>query len=424
MTDIQDNNAKIDMETEESKLLRMFREKYKRRENERARREARIEHLKQLIEEMPDSDEIPSEEDRRIEKEIDEAQKLINARDQTKTIFRIPKGIYDQDGNKVATFDATVNLKTDPTRMRADKQAIFVAVLMKNREVKFETKLMGDVDLDIVKGIQFKIPPEPSREEPVKIRPEVSAETAVPKAGTRTVATNVPRREGKSPTTTLPEETFGFDTESTSQEASNLREEAESQNTITPTPEPKTYQRKRSTTKRQQKKRKVYSSDSQTENSEEERERKESVTRKRQRRDTSTPKTRAKDGRKLVDLTNRIRDEKGRLLGYKPGLQPAKIQSKKPKIKMPTISPPPATPELQVGVRRLAERQSQSLEIEPTLRPTVDFCPEEAPQREQENGHPEGRSQQPILEAEGETDVVVPAMQPLEERTTSNPWRG
>lgn len=100
----------------------------------------------------------------------------------------------------------------------------------------------------------------------------------------------------------------------------------------TSTPEPKTYERMRSTIKQAQKKRQVYDSDlDDQKNSEEEVKRKVKPARKRTRRDTSTrknssmPKTTAKDGRKLADVTNRLKDEKGRLQGYKPDLQPAKI---------------------------------------------------------------------------------------------------
>lgn len=207
VTNKQSDYIRITMETEEAKLLREFREKYRKREEERTRREARITFLKRMIEEISATDDIASEEDSRIEEEIDEAQRLLNARDQNKTVFRIMESVYDVDGNEVATFDATINLKTNPARIKADKQAILVALLMKDQKVKFESKLMGDVDLNIVKNIQFKIPIEISEEK----RPQEGTKSIVPRTEDEIVTPDVPERKGVSPIEIRSEETFGFD---------------------------------------------------------------------------------------------------------------------------------------------------------------------------------------------------------------------
>lgn len=73
MTGDQEVNEELDMEREEIRLLREFKEKRSRREKKMMRRRARIEHLRQLIQDLPDSDEMSSEEDRKIEREIEEA---------------------------------------------------------------------------------------------------------------------------------------------------------------------------------------------------------------------------------------------------------------------------------------------------------------------------------------------------------------
>lgn len=157
----------------------------------------------------------------------------------------------------------------------------------------------------------------------------------------------------------------------------------------------KAYQKRKRSTNRRPKKKQIYSSDSDSQmNSEEEPKPKKKMTKRKKSEKIETPKTdekietpktRAKDGRKLADVTNRIRDSRGRLLGYKPGMQPEKIQSKKksspgeperasrtiPKrkarIKMPSVTPARATPELQVEVKKLLTKQTLSIIPQPTL---------------------------------------------------------
>lgn len=157
-----------------------------------------------------------------------------------------------------------------------------------------------------------------------------------------------------------------------------------------------------------------------------------------------------------MDVTNRIRDERGRLLGYKPGTQPERVQTKKKdptreslqksestpkkraKIKMPFTVPALATPELQVEVRRLLTKQTFSIEAEPTLpadilqdagisrarsiRPTSYFHPEAALQHQRES-QPEGEKVPPpeasgpeaVRDTTGEEDVEIPASQPQQD---------
>lgn len=158
LTSYQGENELGKMEREELRLLKLLKEKSKRREAEMVRRKARIEHLRQLIDDLSDTDEIPSEEERRIEDEIEEAQRLVNSRNENRTRFRVTEEITDRYDNEVATFDATINVKTDPTRMRADKQALMITLVIKNRELRVVKKLLGDADMENTDKIQYKIP--------------------------------------------------------------------------------------------------------------------------------------------------------------------------------------------------------------------------------------------------------------------------
>lgn len=333
------------MEREESRLLRIYREKLRKREKKEARRASRIEHLKYLIDNIPDVEEIPDDEDHRIEEEIDEVERIYNALDESKTIFRIMKEVCDRDEREVAKFYATVNLKTDPTRMRADKQGIMAIVIIKNREMRVETKLLGDIDLNNLGNLQIKM----SGIDPIRLSENIEkrrgTEIAIPKTVTRDDTTNVPMVRGETPVTTQPEETTVPCPDTIEQEIT-IQTEGEREN-ITPrtsTPRTSTSQaypeeeekRSRKRTHSSKRKRYTYSDSSEESTSEEEaREKRKMVrktsSRKKPEEEKEMKKTRAKDGRKLVDLSNRIRDEKGRILGYKPGTQPAKIQIKKKK---------------------------------------------------------------------------------------------
>lgn len=161
--------------------------------------------------------------------------------------------------------------------------------------------------------------------------------------GTETASPVTPRKEGEAPTAVLPEETFSYGSGSTSRETSSV---------IIRTPVQKTYSRKRNSAKRPTRKRAIISDSEEDDDEEEYVPEKKMVTRKKPVKRTNEQERRAKDGRRLVDLTNRIRDEKGRIRGYKSGTEPAKIQKKKPRMKMPSISPPLVTPELRIAVDR------------------------------------------------------------------------
>lgn len=110
-----------------------------------------------MIAEIPsDPEEIPDEEDREIELAIDEAEKQYNLRDESKKMFRIAEKIFDNYCNEVAFFNATINLKTNPARMRPDKQGILIACIIKDGRIRTETRLLGDVNIDAIKTYSSK----------------------------------------------------------------------------------------------------------------------------------------------------------------------------------------------------------------------------------------------------------------------------
>lgn len=110
------NSAKLEMEIEEAKLLKRFREKFERQDRNEERRRARIEYLKQMIAEISsDPEDIPDE--RQIEEVIREAEMQYNMREKARKIFRVREKVYDIDGNKVAFINATISVKVNPTRI-------------------------------------------------------------------------------------------------------------------------------------------------------------------------------------------------------------------------------------------------------------------------------------------------------------------
>lgn len=118
-----------------------------------------------MIEQLTECDDINSEEEKRLEEEIRETQKMINEKDQTRSILRIAREIPDTEGNQAAKFDATINLKINPRYFNKEKQAILVGIMIKDHEVKVDTNVMNDVDMKFVRGLRFEIPVGPSTRE-------------------------------------------------------------------------------------------------------------------------------------------------------------------------------------------------------------------------------------------------------------------
>lgn len=144
-------------------------------------------------------------------------------------------------------------------------------------------------------------------------------------------------------TTIQPEVTFDLSPETTVRDTIYQTEDGPEKMPRTSTPEPR-QKKKRSSRKRRHSYREKSTSTSESldesqSTSEEEIKKKTKRTSAKQKPEgkTKAHKTRVKDGRKLVDLSNRIRDDKGRILGYKPG---TRSTAKRSRCKdSPTMTP-------------------------------------------------------------------------------------
>lgn len=200
------NSAKLEMESEEAKLLKRFREKCERRDRNEERRRARIEHLKQMIAEIPsDPEDIPDEEERQIEEAIREAETQFNMREKARKIFRV-REVCDIDGNEVAFINATISVKVNPTRMQFDRQGIMMSTMMKENKMKTKTQLLGDINVDEIINLQFEMQELPE-EEAMEEREPQRTETNIPVAATGIKQTNVTTEVDEVSYTNLPEVT-------------------------------------------------------------------------------------------------------------------------------------------------------------------------------------------------------------------------
>lgn len=170
-------------------------------------------------------------------------------------------------------------------------------------------------------------------------------ESNVPIAETRIRETSVPMEVDASSSTNRPEVTVDPSPEGTIEDTVREMEVGPEEMPQTSTPKPV---QKRKTRKRVHiyREKETSTSESLEESNEEETKKKRSkkVTTNQKKptdKKQKAPKTVAKDGRKLVDLSNRIRDAKGRILGYKPGTS---IGAKKPKRKEKSPSTTSAQP--------------------------------------------------------------------------------
>lgn len=365
-------------------------------------------------------------------------------------------------------------MKMDLTRMRPEKQGIMAVIVIKEREMKIETRSLGDININALAGLQINMPGISPIEVGKSKETLRGATSKAPEPVSKTSITDVQMEEGDSLETIPAEETFKFGPENIAQEVT-IQTEGEQQistsRTSTPRPQSQTEERETSSRKRKySKKPKYVYSESSEEEVSEEKEEKQKKMKKRDSRKKSEgeeeegKKTRAKDGRKLVDLSNRIRDSKGRILGYKPGTQPAKIQIKKKKppveqqpvsesttvaqqqpvskptpitqtkkamIKMPMILPKPATLLLKIKIQKMTKSDT-CLPKTPTdlafdtpvtldisrarsMQPSSTFCSEQAPRQrlQPEQGRDAVEiAEEASQELEDYEEEALPATQP------------
>lgn len=385
--------------------MKIFREKCGRRERREERRRERIEHLKRLIAEIPsDPEESHDEEEKRIEEELREAETRFNKREEAKKVFRVVEKIYDIDKREVAIINATISVQINPTRMNFNRQGILMSTIMKENEAKSKTQLLGDINVDEMINFQLEIQDFPDEELPEERTTEKNGpqcmEIAVPVAETRTRQTNVSTEVDQMSNTNLQEITGHPDPVKLIEEVVRTSEESPQMIQETPLPEisqsrrrVRTYARKR-----------LPSSDSTEETSEEE-------VRKRKKMRGKKKKTVAKDGRKLVDVSNRLRDSRGRLLGYKP--MTASSKRKPIKKTVLTTSKEPTTQEetprrYSQLIVTLDPLKNSGTERARSMRPSAISGPEAASDRPEE-----------VAANQNDPEEEIPLTQPVHQQEAS-----
>lgn len=329
--------------------------------------------MERLISEIPDIEEIPTERELQIEKAIEEIQVTHNLRDEANQSFQIKDEVRIQEHITGAKFDAMVNVTTDPRYINLDNNAMLVTLLIKRREIRRRIYIMGDIDINSLNNLQVTIPEGMRAGESASTMTQQTTMTDDPETAISTISTSQPMEMAAEEVQQSPEE------EDVSASKFNTPGELSNADVVQPIPgtsgirarprKRKTYKEPSSTS---------FESLEDTTNSEEVTQRKKgrehSIKRKRgASTKIKSPKKRAKDGRKLIDLTDRERGPGGRFGGYKPGTSskstrprcksstPAKKMDEpmasstpavrlnrikmpnRPLIKLPTVIPPTTT---------------------------------------------------------------------------------
>lgn len=175
-------------------------------------------------------------------------------------------------------------------------------IIIKEREMDIETRLLGDININALRGLQIKMPGLNPIEIGSQKKQHVDAGITVPRSVSRTATTNVPTEKGEAPDTIQPEETYEFGPETIAQEITIQTEgEKEEIASRTSTPKPQPREREKSSRKRKHSKKPKYttSEPSESSTSEEETKRKRTrrtYSRKKPEKEVKEKKTVAKDG--------------------------------------------------------------------------------------------------------------------------------
>lgn len=145
------------------------------RNEERCR--ARIEHLRDLIADIPSPEEdIPDDEERKILKAIANVERIHNQRNDARKVFRVAAEVHDKKKRIGATIDATIKVNANPNRIDLNNEAILISFLVKGREIRTQTSLAGEINIDEFENIEIEMS-EPSREQ--EFEPVAGPETVV-----------------------------------------------------------------------------------------------------------------------------------------------------------------------------------------------------------------------------------------------------
>lgn len=234
-------------------------------------------------------------------KELEEMEIQHNNRHDKYKIVNLITKAQNKQGKPCVEVDAMANLTYDPININTSKETVMIILLVRGDEASIRADVVGDIDVQLVNQITTMIPrPRGNKEDVATERADVQPEE-----------TNIPDTEDESSDTIhRPEMTKAAEVQPIPSTSSSRRES-----------------RKRAVSYIEESSSTSESSDeSQDRNKRYEKQVKKkrsgsTTTRKTAARKTKPPKTCAKDGRKLADVTNRLRDEKGRLMGYKPGTE-------------------------------------------------------------------------------------------------------
>lgn len=347
-----------------------------------ARKQLRIAKLRKMIQQIPklSMPKINEAEEKAI-KELEEMEIQHNRRFGRNKLISMTTMAKNNKGNPCVEVDTTVSVTYDTVNINTQSETVMIMILVKGDKASIRADILGDIDVQLVNQISTKIPKPLQREKDVATR-QTEAQPE---------KTNVPDTEDETPDTIRQlEMTTAVEVEpipSTSRSSSKSRRDSKKR-TIS-------YVEEKSTTSESSDENRKVSS---TSDEEIKKKRARSTSSKKKSGEkTKTPKTRAKDGRKLADVVNRLRDSKGRLMGYKPGTQittkrsrrkasptrspqtepmpemtPQQIEQarlrnyeRRVRRKMPTQTPALATPQVVAEVRRLSTVASQPQTPEP-----------------------------------------------------------
>lgn len=289
------NKVKMyELNDEEDKLRQEYKKLLEIYDAE-TRKRTRIVKLKMIaaIPKLP-KPKIDEAEEKAIQ-ELDEMEILHNCRHERNKIVNMIAQATNKKGNTCVEIDATLNLTYDPINIDIKNETIMVIMMIKGDEASIRADLVRDADVQSVNQIRTMIPRSQHRLEEIK-------KSRCCKRDRDSARGNVLDTEDEISTTTRQPETTMAETDEQIPSASGSTATKGSRKRVI------SYKETSSTTSKSPEE-----EPNQSESEEEiKKKRKRTSSKKNPEGKAKIPKTRAKDGRKLVDLSNRIRDSRGR----------------------------------------------------------------------------------------------------------------
>lgn len=152
-----DKTKAVTMEAKIESLLKEYRDKSQRRDKLR-RYQLRVAHLQQLISEIPDGEDIPTEREQQLEEEIKQIEKIHNQRDEARRAFNITDKVLTIDGAMGASFDASVSVVTNLEKINLNDNAMLILMLLKEHDIRTKIRMMGDIEIDALYDLKVEMP--------------------------------------------------------------------------------------------------------------------------------------------------------------------------------------------------------------------------------------------------------------------------